>query len=355
MYDLIVIGGGPAGSAAAITAARSGTKVLLLERGRLPRHKVCGEFVSAESLALLESLLRPQDQGLLDRAVRITRARVFMDDHQFSTAIDPAAASITRFDLDAALWRSAEACGVETRQRVAVHGISGDGPFLLSSSAGDLQTRAVVNASGRWSNLTQAAPANGPKWLGLKAHFPETEPDPSVDLYFFDGGYCGVQPLNQESVNACAMVRSDRASSLQEVLELHPALRERSRSWRAWMEPVSTSPLIFRKPEPAKDGVLMAGDAAAFVDPFVGDGISLGLRSGRLAAECLLPFFRGDVDFPRAATDYCGEYERRFAGIFQTSSKLRRMLTLPRPVRKPLLLLLQNAPRIARAMVSRTR
>src|ERR1041385_2073289 len=56
-YDLAVIGGGPAGTAAAITAARRGKRVALLERGRYPRHKVCGEFVSAESLELLEALL----------------------------------------------------------------------------------------------------------------------------------------------------------------------------------------------------------------------------------------------------------------------------------------------------------
>jgi flavin-dependent dehydrogenase len=61
MHDLIVIGGGPAGTSAAITCARSGARVLLLERGRFPRQKVCGEFVSAESLALLADLLAPQD------------------------------------------------------------------------------------------------------------------------------------------------------------------------------------------------------------------------------------------------------------------------------------------------------
>ena len=56
-YDLAIIGGGPAGTSAAISAARQGARVLLLERGRFPRHKVCGEFVSAESLTLLKDLL----------------------------------------------------------------------------------------------------------------------------------------------------------------------------------------------------------------------------------------------------------------------------------------------------------
>ncbi len=64
-YDLIVIGAGPAGCAAAITAARTGASVFLLERGRFPRHKVCGEFVSAESLDLLQDLLAPAHRSLI--------------------------------------------------------------------------------------------------------------------------------------------------------------------------------------------------------------------------------------------------------------------------------------------------
>ena len=65
---------------------------------------------------------------------------------------------------------------------------------------------------------------SGPKWIGLKAHFREERPPRSTDLYFFDRGYCGVQPVSEDIVNACAMVRSDRATSLQQVLLLHPEL-----------------------------------------------------------------------------------------------------------------------------------
>ncbi|HUK87310.1 MAG TPA: FAD-dependent oxidoreductase, partial [Terriglobales bacterium] len=57
-WDLIVVGAGPAGSTAAITAARQGARVLLLERGAFPRHRVCGEFVSPESLGLLQEFAR---------------------------------------------------------------------------------------------------------------------------------------------------------------------------------------------------------------------------------------------------------------------------------------------------------
>jgi flavin-dependent dehydrogenase len=191
MYDLIVVGGGPAGASAAIVAAAAGFQVLLLERGVFPRHKVCGEFVSAESLDLLGNLLDSRHQSLLTSAIRISQTRVFVDGHLIKADIDPAAASIARIDLDAALWASAESCGADARQNSKVENISGEGPFQVKTSVGDFQSGAVINASGRWSNLTAEAGkrTNGDaKWIGIKGHFLGDATIPSVDLYFFEGG-----------------------------------------------------------------------------------------------------------------------------------------------------------------------
>lgn len=364
MYDLIVIGGGPAGSAAAITAARHGANVLALERGRIPRHKVCGEFVSAESLSLLESLLAAGGASLLREAVRIPRARVFLDGRTLLAPVDPPAASIARLELDSALWNSAASVGVGTRQQTIVQGVSGDSPFLVKTNAGEFVSKAVIDASGRWSNLIRDPVRNGgkeKKWLGIKAHFLEHSAEPSVDLYFFSGGYCGVQPVairdnpSQRRVNASAMVRADTASSLPEIFALHPQLRERSRSWKPLTEPVSTAPLFFRKPKTERSGALLAGDAAAFVDPFVGDGISLALRSGTLAAECLLPFFRDQASLQDCRQNYRGEYDQRFASVFRNSGRMRQMLFLPRSVRRPVLFFLAKTPGVMRYLVKRTR
>jgi flavin-dependent dehydrogenase len=362
MYDLIVIGGGPAGASAAITAARNGMRVLLLERGRFPRQKVCGEFVSAESLGLLEELLGPKHRGLLGHGILIERTRVFLDDRVIEAAVQPAAASIARLDLDDALWNAAEAVGVESRQQVVVQGVRASEPFTVNTSAGDFEAKVVVNASGRWSNLNSTPARNGqPRWIGVKGHFEEASPPASVDLYFFDGGYCGVQPVvlrgdcGAGRVNACAMVRADVASTLQGVFGRHPALLERSRHWRGLGDPVSTSPLVFREPQPERDGVLMVGDAACFVDPFVGDGISLALRSGALAAECLVPFFRGEAVLSGISRRYRDEYLLRFGAVFQTSSTIRRMLRLPRTVRRPVVALLTKVPVVTEYLVRKTR
>jgi menaquinone-9 beta-reductase len=363
-YDLAIIGGGPAGTAAANTASRAGARVLLLERGRFPRHKVCGEFVSAESLALLRALLGPAHATVLNQAVRISQGRLFLDGRTITTTIEPAAASIARFDLDAALWESCVECGVDARLSTTVQAITGQAPYRVATPGGGFEARALIDASGRWSNLNATSPVIGKseKWLGVKAHFAESSRAQSVDLYFFGGGYCGLQPVELSDdaspyrrVNACAMVQAEYASSLPEVFERHPALAERAKRWQPLSEPVSTSPLIFRSPQTVRDGILLVGDAAGFVDPFVGDGISLALRSGTLAAQCLIPFFKGERTFEQAAMRYSQTYERQLAPVFRTSSKLRQALLLPRLLRTPVLALFQRMPAATRYLVRKTR
>jgi flavin-dependent dehydrogenase len=368
IYDLIVVGAGPAGASAAIMAARCGARVLLLERSRFPRHKVCGEFVSAESLGLLSTLLYAGHRSLLEQSIPIARTRIFFDGRTVQTPIDPPASSIARFDLDIALWESAVETGVDARSPVGVAALDlrdqPTGLFRVHTTTGEFASRAMINATGRWSTLTggqKQKEGAGEKWLGLKAHFGEPAPQKSVDLYFFAGGYCGVQPVDLAErrgsgrVNACAVVRADVASSLAEVFTKHSALHARSRAWLKLSHPVSTSPLIFRKPQAVRDGVLQAGDAAAFVDPFVGDGISLALRSGGLAAQSLMPFLQGSRSYDDAVRDYQCAHEKHFGAIFRTSSKIRRMLKLPKTFRRPLLFMLERNPAATRYLIRKTR
>lgn len=367
IYDLIVVGAGPAGCAAAITAAESGGPVLLLERGRFPRHKVCGEFVSAESLGLLESLLDPEYRSMIAGAPRISGGRIFSDGAEIPAEINPAAASIARRDLDSALWNSAVARGVAVVEQCAVQSVERNSTtplFHVATQHGAFQARALVNAAGRWSVLTRAnirASAGGNRWIGVKAHFYEMNPSPSVDLYFFPGGYCGVQPVttvggnDARLINTCAMVRADVATNLDQVLHLHAGLRARSARWEPAMDAVSTSPLIFHEPEPLQGDILQVGDAATFVDPFIGDGISLALRSGRLAAECLQPFFRQQCSLQQALADYEWRYRQKLAPVFRASSQLRNFMKLPGMVRRPVMSILQRAPAITRHLVKMTR
>src|SRR5437764_4257372 len=248
-FDVVVAGAGPAGCAAALALRRqaSSARILLLEPGSYPRHKVCGEFVSAEGISALQSLFTPTDLApLLYPAPRIAQSRLFVDDSRFSARIQPPACSIPRYQLDAFLWQACRSRGIVCRQGSALQ-IEGSDQLSISTATERIKASAVVNAAGRWSRLS-AADQPPAKWIGLKAHFTEPHPHDSVDLYFFAGGYGGVQPVDLRTINVCAMVRADAATELSAVFALHPALAARSRSWQQASESVSTLPLVFQRP-----------------------------------------------------------------------------------------------------------
>lgn len=350
-YDLIIAGAGPAGTACAITAARSGARVLLLDKDSFPRQKVCGEFVSAESLKLLRSLLMNDP---FEKVPQITSARVFLDGRKIELAVSPAARSIPRFDLDASLIQAARAAGVEVSEEATVREISSPGIFEVRTHAKTFCGKAVVNATGRWSELTRFAAADNQRWIGLKAHFDEVRPPLSVDLYFFDGGYCGVQPVSDISVNVCAMVRATAATRLQDVFRLHPGLEARSNNWKQRFPAVTTSALYFRIPKTEERGAFLAGDSAAFIDPFAGDGISLALHSGTAAAECALKFVKGQCSLPMAQEQYKDWYRSQLAPVLRNAALLRRLLAAPHWVRSVLMVIAGNR-RVREMMVRSTR
>jgi len=345
-YDLIVIGGGPAGSSAAITAARAGRRVLLLERGRFPRHKVCGEFISPEATGLLHSLIGPAADSLLAHAPRIPRARLFIDGRTLEAPLAEPALSLPRYQLDEALWRAALTAGADCRAECSADRVEDDFVWL---GAGDspVHGEKLINASGRWSNLTRTVLApDAPRFLGLKAHFREAQPALSCDLYFFRGGYCGVQPIGSSAVNACAMVRSDCASTPDQVFARHQELWRRSRDWEPITEPVSTAPLVFRPPEPVSESnVLRVGDAAGVIASLAGDGIAIALASGTAAAHCCLA--------GEGAEAYQQNFARRAARPIAIAEALRKFAAKGK--RRRLMMGLAGVPGLAKAAARLTR
>ena len=350
-YDLIIVGAGPAGSACAIAASRAGAKVLLLEKDRFPRQKVCGEFVSSESLGLLHRLL---ENERFRSCAQIISSRIFLDNKTLTLPVSPAAQSIPRFDLDAALFAAAHAAGVTAYEGVDVNEVQGDEVFQARTSEGVYTARAVVNATGRWSKLTQFDATGVDKWLGLKAHFSEQSPPKSVDLYFFPGGYCGVTPVGPNSINACAIVRADMARTLEDVFAREPQLFQRSRAWQPLFSTVTTSPLYFREAETESHGMFLVGDAAGFIDPFAGDGISLALQSGTLAAQSIVSFLHGTCSMEQAHRQYRAAYRKRFTPAFRNAARLRNVFAAPKWVRGGALAL-ASVPGVGKILVRGTR
>lgn len=298
---------------------------------------MCGEYVSAEALNLITSLLpsaqrAPWPAG--EPAIR--RVRIFIDNHCVSLRIAPPALAIPRFQLDRLLWDAARAAGVVCMDKQAVISARDNGnEYETETSQRKFRSRVVVDATGRWSELRHNGATSSPRYLGIKAHFRETPiAAHSCDLHFLPGGYCGVQPVGPDLVNVSALMPEGSARSLADLFPLSDALYQRSRCWHPVTETLHTFPVYFHKPEPVKDGILRIGDAAGFMDPFAGDGISLAVHSGRLAAKHLRLFLQNQISLEQSFTGYAEDYQCFLLPAFRAARLLRKLMNAPSFLRR---------------------
>jgi len=131
-------------------------------------------------------------------------------------------------------------------------------------------------------------------------------------------------------------------------------LAARCSNWQRMMDPVTTAPLLYVPPQPVRDNIMFVGDAAAFIDPFVGDGISIALRSGRLAATDLCAFVDKRPSLASALVAFDANYTRQFRPLHTAASRIRGLLSWPAPARI-LAFELLRAPGLMRFVIRKTR
>lgn len=262
-----VVGGGPAGAAAAISAAMRGADVTLFEKSRLPRHKVCGEFLSPEAIPILEHL-GVWKSILAAGAVPINRFSLHFARASVNHRLEETAYGVSRFTLDRLLLDA-------VRRRIVT---------VVRRKQASPSTPGVL-ATGRPS---VAGAARGDRLFGFKAHFTGPTSD-SVVLHFFGNCYVGVSPVENGVTNVCGLAPESilRRVGFQfdELLDQSVALSDRLRPLSRTMKWLAVGPLSMRNRlrETPLEGRYPAGDALSFVDPFTGSGMYSALLTGHLA------------------------------------------------------------------------
>ncbi|HKD17561.1 MAG TPA: FAD-dependent monooxygenase [Thermoanaerobaculia bacterium] len=347
----VVIGAGPAGSAAAAILAEAGFAPLVIEKDRFPRRKVCGEFLSGscrESLARLDALAEIAGEAApIERAsVRLRRGRSVDFD------LSARAFGLSRLRLDEILARRAAERGAEIRFGWRVQAIENDGRgATVLRLAGDggreesVLARTVVGAWGRWDALDRTLRRRflirGGRFFGWSRDY---EPVPGalegdVRLYLFRGGYCGLSRIEGGRIHLAGVISEARRrrlpsgwdSALAHARRDNPAL-DRDLAVLPVRCPdgdLGTGPVYFTTKPATERGALMAGDAAGVIDPFLGEGLSAALASGILAGETLASALAGGIRMEDASRVYALAWRRRLRNRIGWGAALRGLMLHP--------------------------
>jgi len=340
--EAVVVGAGPAGTAAAIRLARAGLAVTVVDKARFPRDKCCGDGLTTGALRLLEDLgLDPGAvaswQEVEDVVVRSPSGREIT--FPMPRGAGTYAAVTRRADLDAALVDLARSAGAKVLDGHACTGVTehDDGADVEVAEVGTLRADWVVAADGMWSPVRKHLGLDTQGYLGewhaFRQYFSGVGPRAARELFvWFEPdllpGYAWSFPLPDGQANVGFGIQrggkvervQDMAGIWRELLD-RPHIREvlgddavPEGNRKAWPIPANVDgvPLTGQR-------TLFVGDAATATDPMTGEGIGQALLTGILAADA--------ITSGRPPADVTAQYRRAVERELTPDHKLARFLT----------------------------
>jgi flavin-dependent dehydrogenase len=346
--DVLVIGGGPAGSTAALTLARAGARVRLIDRAEFPRDKLCGDTLNPGSLSILDRL--GVGDGIRACALPITGMTVTGPGAAVSADYPDGlrGMSLTRRCLDQLLLSAAADAGASVDTGVAVSEPVIDNDRIVGVRLGGnrhevLHAPVVIAADGRGSRLAGrlnlATYANTPRRWAFGAYFSNVSGmSARGEMHIRRGAYIGVAPLPSGLTNVSVVLdglgpakaghytRGAQQMIVRRALSDDAVLGDRFVNATQVSSVTVLGPLAVNARAAGCPGLLLAGDAAGFVDPMTGDGLRFALRGGELAAEAALDeLASGQPAYDRLAA----QRQREFSTKWRINRALRMMVGSP--------------------------
>jgi len=330
IFDVAIVGGGPAGSSCAAFCARGGLRTLVLEREKFPREKVCGDCLNPSCWPVLQRLslaqrVRDLPHSKLDSVefIAIGGRNVIVD---LPTG-DDCELSVKRSLFDALLLKHARELGAHVREETTVTALAHDENWKIETAGGEnFSARILIGADGRNSTVARLCnllPRPARERVALQAHIALPQNfGGRVVLQFLPEGYSGQAPVNETELNLCLVGTPPTISRLRKWAEGHFEITA-NQSWRT-ITPLTRSPVPC-----AHENVLFIGDAARVVEPFTGEGIYYAMQSGELAAIAISKIMRGE-DQQATLREFAGACAEMYRGRLWINRLARMAVLWPR-------------------------
>ena len=347
-YDVVIAGGGPAGSSLAIRLASAGMSVLVAEQKRFPREKLCGEFISPECLSHFDELgvlpdISSQSSRIAETVFYARSGRSVEVPSKWFGPDDTVALGLSRSEMDNVLLRRAAGVGVDVCEDTAAVGILAEGEQItgikLRVGKGDdvgVNAKLVVDATGRSRSVARYADpfektGTRARNVAFKTHLTGADVATGVcEIYSYSGGYGGCNLVEGGKFNLCFIVSADIAKrcgsdperALREIVSTNPRARDAMKNVEA-IDPWLAVPIqrFGRGSLTPRAGLVTVGDSAAFIDPFTGSGILLALQSSRILFGAIERNWQDGVE--RIARGYHLSYSAAFDSRLRWASMLR--------------------------------
>jgi len=303
MTDVIIIGGGLAGLFNAILLNRAGYQVLVIERKVYPFHRVCGEYISNETIPFLKKLginLHELDVARINR-LEITA----VSGAKFSQKLDLGGFGLSRYSFDHYLYKKALAEGVAFMLDTKVEDVCfRDNLFEVSASGKTFTSPLVIGSFGKRSNLDQKMNREffykRSPFLAVKFHIKTDFPTDLIQLNNYKNGYCGVSKVDGNRWCMCYLAHRDdlrKYGSLPEleknVIRKNPYLNKIFEEAEFLLEkPEVINEISFEKKQPVEQHILMSGDTAGMIAPLCGNGMTMAIHSAKILSEKITEFYK---------------------------------------------------------------